>query len=69
MHEQTRPSIDFDHCASCFMQRSTDVFRHDIDAGDVEANHTRCQCGRCRHIGMHFVSDIEIEVAIALHYY
>ena len=35
MHEQTRPSIDFDHCASRFMQRSTDVFRHDIDAGDV----------------------------------
>ena len=69
MHEQSRTGIDFDHSATCFMQGAADIFCHDVNACDVKTDHASSQCGSCCNIWMNFVGHIQIEVAIALHYY
>ncbi|MDB5920217.1 MAG: cphA, partial [Massilia sp.] len=43
MRQQAGAGVDFDDGATLLFQRTRDVFAHQVDAGDVEADHARGQ--------------------------
>ena len=66
VHEQAWAGVDFDDGATLFFQRTGDVFAHEVDAGDVEADHAGGERHGGGNIRVDFVSAVKGHVAVAL---
>nr|GEU28368.1 hypothetical protein [Tanacetum cinerariifolium] len=66
VHQQAGAGIDFDDGAALLVQRTADVGRHQVDAGNVQAHHARRQRSHGRHFRVHQVGDVGGHVAIGL---
>ena len=66
VHQQAGAGVDFNNGAALFGQRLGDVLADQVDAGDVEADHTGGQRGDGGGIGMDFVGAVESVIGVAL---
>jgi hypothetical protein len=64
--QQARAGIDFDDGAALLFERARDVFAHQVDAGDVQADHARGQRRHVRHVRVDLVGDVVGDVAVRL---
>ena len=66
VHQQAGAGVDLDDGAALRCQRAGDVLRHQVDAGDVQADHARGQHGGMRDLGVDLVGAVDGHVAVAL---
>ena len=66
VHQQAGAGVDLDDGAALRRERAGDVLRHQVDAGDVQADHAGGQHGGMRDFGMDLVGAVDRHVAVAL---
>ena len=66
VHQQSRAGVDFHDRATLLLQGTGDIFGHQIDPGDVQADDTRCRGRHVSHVRVNLVGAIKRDVAIAL---
>ena len=66
VHQQAGTGIDLDDGAPLLCERLRDVFANEVDAGDVETDDARRQCGDFGGFGMDVIGDVEFMIGVAL---
>ncbi len=66
MHQQARAGIDFDDSAALFFQRPGNIFRHQVDTGNIQAHHARSQRSCRGDARVHQVGDVDGDIAVTL---
>ncbi len=67
--QQPGAGIDFDHRAALFVQRTRDIFHHQVNPGDIQADNARRQCRHRGDARMNVVSYVKRHIAVTLDQY
>ena len=65
VHQQAWAGIDFNNCSALLLEWLRNIFCHQVDAGNIQANHPCCQRRDGGNTRVNLIGDIDGDIAIA----
>ncbi len=64
MHDQAGARVDLDHRAPLLLEGLSDIFRDQVDAGDVQPDRARCEHALFGRLGVQTIGLVDRQIAV-----